>query len=106
MVAVWLASRSQQYPSASERYSYNRLRNRFVAAFRPSSQTSFSGLWQDTAGESCVGDPVLPRSLPYFIQLLSAASLKGLRATPLDAAMVLCRRLVRRSIKPVSGACC
>ena len=69
MVAVWLASRSQQYPSASERYSYNRLRNRFVAAFRPSSQTSFRSLWRDTAGGSCVGDPVLPRSLPYFIQL-------------------------------------
>ena len=65
-VTVWLASRSQQYPSASEHYSYNRLRNRVVAAFRLSS---FRSLRRDTAGGSCVGDPVLPRSLPYFIQL-------------------------------------
>ncbi len=34
-------------------------------------KTSFSGLWRNTAGGSCVGDPVLCRPLPYFIIQLS-----------------------------------
>ena len=68
--------RSQHYLSASEPYSYNGLRNRvfrqrFARLHSSERKTSFSGLWRDTAGGSYVGDPVLPRPLPYFIIQLS-----------------------------------
>ncbi len=44
---------------------------RFARLRSSERKTSFSGLWRDTAGGSCVGDPVLPRPLPYFIIQLS-----------------------------------
>ena len=54
-------------------------------------KTSFSGLWRDIAGGSCVGDPVLPRPLPYFIQLF-LLRLKRLCAQPrVDAAILRVR---------------
>ena len=56
-------------PTATTVFVYRVFRQRFAHLHSSERKTSFSGLWRDTAGGSCVGDPVLPRPLPYFIQL-------------------------------------
>ena len=73
--SVWLAcfrAESRHTDLRVRALQLQRLRNRGffggIAPFRPLSpflkegdcrKTSFSGLWRDTAGGSCVGDPVL-----------------------------------------------
>ena len=56
---------ASSYLSASEPFSYNGLHNRVgwqrCARLHSSERkTSFSGLWRDIAGGSCVGDPCYP----------------------------------------------
>ena len=85
-MTVWLAmivgvSNTPPHPSATATTAFV---TGLLAAFRPSSQTSFSCLWRDTAGGSCVGDPVLPRSLPYFIIQLFLLRLRKVCARPLS----------------------
>ena len=65
--------RSQQYLSASEPYSYNGLRNRVLAALRPSpfigTEDVFQWLVAGHRRRVVCWRPLLPRPLPYFIQL-------------------------------------
>ena len=79
--------RSQHYLSASEPYSYNGLRNRVVAAFRPSpfigTEDVFQWLVAGHRRRVVCWRPLLPRPLPYFIQLF-LLRLKRLCARPLS----------------------
>ncbi len=106
-LSVWLAydCRSPQYPPHPSATATTVFVTGFSAAFRPSSQTSFSGLWRDTAGGSCVGDPVLPRSPPHFIQLF-LLRLKRLHALRLDAAILRFRCAAPMMVGSAPACCC
>ncbi len=106
-LSVWLACdcRSPQYPPHPSATATTVFVTGFSAAFRPSFQTSFSGLWRDTAGGSCVGDPVLPRSPPCFIQLF-LLRLKRLHALRLDAAILRFRCAVPTMVGSAPACCC
>ena len=79
--AVWLAFvGGASVCSASEPYSYNGLRNRVSAAFRPSSQTSFMTCGGHRRWIRVLAAPCRPaRGLFTFIQLSFAASFERLR---------------------------
>ena len=85
---------ASSYLSESEPYSYNGLRNRVVAAFRPSpfigTEDVFQWLVAGHRRRVVCWRPLLPRPLPYFIQLC-LLRLKRLCTALLDAAILRVR---------------
>ncbi len=63
---------------------------RFARLHSSERKTSFSGLWRDIAGGSYVGDPCYPARCRTSFNC-ACYVLKGLRATPLDAAILRVR---------------
>ncbi len=104
--AVWLAFvGGAGICSASEPCSYNGLRDRFSAAFRPVFSDVFQDLWRVPSVDPCVGGSVWSRPRPDY--LYSVVFVQRLRKVELD----LSRRgdssfSVRWSECTRIGACC
>ena len=105
--AVWLAFvGGAGICSASEPYSYNGLRDRFSAAFRPVFSDVFQDLWRAPSVDPYVGGSVWSRPRPVtFIQLSLCSVFERLSSTTFPDAAIL-RFPERWSDGSRIGACC